>query len=109
MASTTNQHHADIDRADEDELIDLRHLWRVFRRRLPVFLAVAFTVFVLVVVITMQMTPQYTATASVIIDQRRSQVVDIEAVLTGVGSDLMRRRSIQKSSLSRAGRWLRPL
>ena len=87
MASTTNQHHADIDRADEDELIDLRHLWRVFRRRLPVFLAVAFTVFVLVVVITMQMTPQYTATASVIIDQRRSQVVDIEAVLTGVGSD----------------------
>jgi len=87
MASNTNQHHGHSDQGGEGELIDLRQLWRIFRRRLPVFLAVALAVFVLTVVITMQMTPQYTATASVIIDQRRSQVIDIESVLTGVGSD----------------------
>ncbi|WP_439633924.1 GumC family protein [Glycocaulis sp.] len=73
--------------AGSDDLIDLRHLARIFRRRLPVLIAVAFAVFALVIIVTMQMTPQYTATASVIIDQRRSQIIDMEAVLSGVGSD----------------------
>lgn len=87
MASTMHQQHDFASHGSEEDLIDLRQLVRVFRRRLPVFFAVGLVVFALVVIITMQMTPQYTATASVIIDPRRAQVVDIEAVLTGVGSD----------------------
>ena len=87
MANKASQQRAYEDPAGDDDLVDLRQLWRIFRRRLPVFLAVAFVVFALTVIVTMQMTPQYTATASVVIDQRRSQVIDIEAVLAGVGSD----------------------
>lgn len=87
MANSTNQQLDFADLQSGDDLIDLRQLVRVFRRRMPVFFAVALAVFALVVIITMQMTPQYTATASVIIDPRRAQVIDIEAVLTGVGSD----------------------
>lgn len=87
MANSSSQQRAYADQSADDSLVDLRQLWRVFVRRLPVFAAVALSVFVLCVVITMQMTPQYTAAASVIIDPRRTQVIDIEAVLTGVGSD----------------------
>lgn len=87
MANTVYQQQDFASHGSEDDLIDLRQIVRVFRRRLPVFFAVALVVFALVVIVTMQMTPQYTATASVIIDPRRAQVVDIEAVLTGVGSD----------------------
>ena len=87
MASTMHPQQDFASHGSEEDLIDLRQLVRVFRRRLPVFFAVGLVVFALVVIITMQMTPQYTATASVIIDPRRAQVVDIEAVLTGVGSD----------------------
>lgn len=87
MAYNRGEQPLHADQSAGDELVDLRQLWRIFRRRLPVFAAVAFAVFALTVIVTMQMTPQYTATASVIIDSRQSQVVDIEAVLTGVGSD----------------------
>lgn len=87
MANTVYQQQDFASQGSEDDLIDLRQIVRVFRRRLPVFFAVALVVFALVVIVTMQMTPQYTATASIIIDPRRAQVIDIEAVLTGVGSD----------------------
>ncbi|MFC4723677.1 GumC family protein [Glycocaulis abyssi] len=87
MAFNQGQQQVHADQPGDDELIDLRQLWRIFRRRLPVFAAVAFAVFALTVIVTMQMTPQYTATASVIIDPRQSQVIDIDAVLTGLGSD----------------------
>lgn len=87
MATNPGNDQHLTDRDGDDGLLDLRQLWRIFRRRLPVFLAVALAIFALTVVVTMQMTPQYTATANVIIDPRRAQVVDIEAVLTGVGSD----------------------
>lgn len=87
MANNSSQPFASAGLEADDDLVDLRQLWRVLRRRLAVFIAVALGIFALAVLVTMQMTPQYTATASVIIDARRSQVIDIEAVLTGVGSD----------------------
>jgi succinoglycan biosynthesis transport protein ExoP len=70
-----------------DDLIDLRELVAVFRRRFWSFLAAGFLTFVAVVVFTLQATPLYTSTASVVLNLRESQVVDIESVLSGMPPD----------------------
>lgn len=67
--------------------VDLHALLATFRRRLKLFLALALLVFVAVLVFTLQATPLYTATASVMIDTRTSQVVDSQAVLSGLSAD----------------------
>ena len=68
-------------------VFDIHHLLATFRRRLKLFLALALLVFVLVLVLTLQATPLYTATASVMIDNRTEQVVDSQAVLSGLPAD----------------------
>jgi exopolysaccharide transport family protein len=68
-------------------VIDLHALIATFRRRLKLFLALALLVFVVVLVFTIQATPLYTATSSVMIDTRTSRVVDSEAVLSGLSGD----------------------
>lgn len=67
---------------------DIHLLLATFRRRLKLFLALALLVFVIVLVATLQATPLYTATASVMIDNRTQQVVDSQAVLSGLPPDL---------------------
>jgi exopolysaccharide transport family protein len=67
--------------------IDIHQLLATFRRRLKLFLALALLVFVLVLVFTIQATPLYTSTASVMIDNRTEQVVDTQAVLSGLPAD----------------------
>jgi succinoglycan biosynthesis transport protein ExoP len=69
------------------QAVDLAGLLATFRRRLKLFLAVALLTFVLCVVITIQATPLYTATANVMIDGRTSQVVDSQAVLSALSAD----------------------
>ncbi|WP_371134089.1 GumC family protein [Brevundimonas sp.] len=66
---------------------DIHQMVATFRRRLKLFLALALLVFVVVLVFTIQATPLYTATASVMIDNRTSQVVDTQAVLSGLPAD----------------------
>lgn len=66
---------------------DVHQLLATFRRRLKLFLALALLVFVVVVVLTLRATPLYTSTASVMIDNRTEQVVDTEAVLSGLPAD----------------------
>lgn len=66
---------------------DIHRLLATFRRRLKLFLALALLVFVVVLVVTLQATPLYTATASVMIDNRTEQVVDSQAVLSGLPAD----------------------
>lgn len=61
----------------------LRKLWR--RRRLIIGTVVTLTVLALIV--TLQLTPRYTATASVMLEPRTSRVVDVEAVLSGLPPD----------------------
>ena len=70
-----------------DDLIDLREIITVFRRRFWSFLAAGFLTFVAVVVFTLQATPLYTATSSVVLNVREQRVVDIEAVLSGMPPD----------------------
>lgn len=68
-------------------IVDLHHLLATFRRRLKLFLAVALLVFIIALVVTLKATPLYTATASVMIDNRTEQVVDSQAVLSGLPAD----------------------
>lgn len=67
--------------------VDLAAMIAPLRRRLKLFLASALVVFILVLVVTIQATPLYTATASLMIDSRTAQVVESEAVLSGLPSD----------------------
>jgi succinoglycan biosynthesis transport protein ExoP len=66
---------------------DLRRLWALFLRHLRLFLGVAAIVFVGAVIMTMRATPLYTATANVMLDVRKQQVVDTTAVLSGLPAD----------------------
>ncbi len=69
------------------EGIDLHRLIALFRRRLPLFLAVALLVLVAAIVVTVRATPLFTATSSLTIDTRSQNVVDAEAVLSGLSPD----------------------
>lgn len=69
------------------DVIDIRGLWLAFRRRQGLFFAVAAFFLVAVVLITFQLTPQYTAHAQVMLDMRQRQVVDLEAVVSGLPPD----------------------
>lgn len=65
----------------------VRDLWIVFLSRRRLFLTALTVTVALVGLVTLLMTPLYTSTASVVIDTRRTDVVDIQAVLSGPGID----------------------
>ncbi|WOF72449.1 GumC family protein [Parvibaculaceae bacterium PLY_AMNH_Bact1] len=69
------------------DLIDLRQVYLTLRRNLQLIVAMIATITVLTLVVTLQLTPLYTATAKVLIETRENNVVDIEAVLSGLSSD----------------------
>lgn len=71
----------------DDDLIDLKSIIGAFRRRIGVFVAVFLLVFSIVALTTFQMTPTYTSIASVMIDVRKTEVADMEAVLSGLPPD----------------------
>lgn len=73
--------------ASGEVTLDLNVLIATFRRRLRLFAAVALVVFVAVLLFTLQQTPQYTATAQVMLDTRKEQVTDMNAVLSGLSAD----------------------
>lgn len=81
--STSANAHAN----DVGDLIDIRALFLVFRRRLGLFLAVFVVVSAVFTIITLQITPMYTSTASVIIDPQEREVTDFESVLMGGAPD----------------------
>lgn len=73
------EEHADV--------IDLRELLRVLRRRIELILGVTLAVAVLAVLIVSQLTSIYAAESMVLVGARESQVVDIEAVMAGLPTD----------------------
>jgi len=73
--------------ADAAEGVDLHRVIALFRRRLPLFLAVVMVVMVASIVVTTRATPLFTATTSLTIDTRSQNVVDAEAVLSGLTPD----------------------
>ncbi|WP_306251543.1 polysaccharide biosynthesis tyrosine autokinase [Parvularcula sp. IMCC14364] len=68
-------------------LIDLPLLLAIFRRRIGLFAGGLLTILALVTLITFQLTPKYVAEATVLIDTRKKQSVDISAIYSGVTAD----------------------
>ncbi len=62
--------------ADEGDNLDVRALWFVIQRRLPVILIVLCTIFGLTIAITLQMREVYTANARILIDPRERNIID---------------------------------
>jgi len=62
--------------------LDLHRQIALLRRRLKFCIAVAFIVFLAMVIYTFQATPNYTAEAQVMLDQRRQAVTDVKEVMS---------------------------
>jgi polysaccharide biosynthesis transport protein len=71
----------------EGEGFSLVDLLRVIRVRKKIIIGTAAAVVALVTIIVMQMTPLYSGTAVVMLDQRKNNVEDVGAVLSGLPSD----------------------
>lgn len=67
--------------------LDLRRLLNIARRRLKLALAVAAGVLLATILLTLQATPKYTATANVMLDTRQEKVSNVEEVLSGLPAD----------------------
>ena len=72
---------------DQEQLFDVRHIFNVLRRRLSVIFGTMAVITGITLLVVFQLTPQYTATSLVLIDPREQQVVDIEAVMSGLPPD----------------------
>lgn len=70
-----------------DDVIDLREIFAVLRRRKPVIVGCIVLVTLLASIVVFQLTPRYTATASVMLDTRHNQIVDMQSVLSGLQGD----------------------
>ena len=70
-----------------DQIVPIERVIRAVRRRLSLLIAVALLTVAAVAVYTFQMTPKYSATASVIINTRAQKLIDIGAVLSGLPAD----------------------
>ncbi|MDO8264181.1 MAG: polysaccharide biosynthesis tyrosine autokinase [Gallionella sp.] len=69
------------------EGLDIRRIFVAFRRRFRLFAAVALAVLLVVILVTLQATPKYTATANVMLDTRKERVSNVEEVLSGLPAD----------------------
>lgn len=67
--------------------LDLRQFFNVLKRRRAVILGCAALMTVLAAIIVFQLTPIYTAEAVVMLDTRKTQVLDVQAVMSGLQSD----------------------
>ncbi len=68
-------------------MLDLSEVLSVFRRRKLVFIGSVLLITLLAVLVVFQLTAVYTAEILVLIDARKSKVVDVEAVLSGLPVD----------------------
>jgi len=86
--STFDAPGSEFESAQNDEqLIDVRHIYNVLRRRLAVIAGTVFVITGITLLVVFQLTPLYTATSLVLIDPREQQVIDIEAVMSGLPPD----------------------
>ncbi len=68
--------------------VELRELLHTLWRRRSVVFGMVFFLTALATVIVFQLTPRYTGEAYVMIDPRKTQVVDVEAVISGLSADI---------------------
>ena len=77
-----------LETSDESDEINLRGLLRILWRRRTAIASVVFLLTTLAVIVLFQISPRYTASALVMIDPRDTQIVDIEAVMSGLAGDM---------------------
>jgi len=73
---------------EEDDVIDIRALLMVLWRRKWVIVNTTVFLTVLALIIVVQLTPRYTAESLLAIESRKNSVVDLEAVMSGLGTDV---------------------
>lgn len=76
------------EREFDSDAMDLRNLLNTLWRRKGVILSSVFLVTLVTIITVFQLTPRYTAETKLIIDTRKTNVVDIEQVLGGLSGDL---------------------
>ncbi|WP_025897944.1 GumC family protein [Kordiimonas gwangyangensis] len=74
------------DNGDSD-VIDVRAFLLVLWRRKWIIFNVALITIVMSAIVVFQLTPRYTAKAMLAIETRQNRVVDLEAVMSGLGTD----------------------
>lgn len=67
--------------------VDVKDLVAILKRRRGVILGTVLVLTSMAVIVGLQITPKYTAKALVMIDPRQAKVVDVQAVLQGLGTD----------------------
>jgi len=67
--------------------VDLAVLLRILRVRREIILGTAAAVIVLAVVVLFQLTPYYSASSVVMLDQRKNSIEDVSSVLSGLPTD----------------------
>lgn len=72
----------------EEEGIDLRALTLVLLRRKWIIINTILFCSVLSLIVLFQVTPRFTATAMLALETRQSQVVDVQAVMSGINADV---------------------
>ncbi|MDF1685803.1 MAG: polysaccharide biosynthesis tyrosine autokinase [Parvibaculaceae bacterium] len=88
MSNEVSPEAGRLDQPSDDWIeFDLKSLLGALRRRLRLILGVFLSLTVIAVIVIFQITPRYTATSTVLIDTRTTQVVDMDAVLSGLSAD----------------------
>lgn len=72
---------------DEEPGVDVRRWLQIARRCGPMVLAIATLFALLGAIYALQLTPRYTATVSLMIDPRQQNVMNSDAVVSGIGTD----------------------
>jgi succinoglycan biosynthesis transport protein ExoP len=74
---------------DEAEALDLMSYWRIIQRRKWGVLGLALFITLLVTVVVYMMTPIYSSSVSILVEQNKSKLASMDAVYGGAGSDQM--------------------
>jgi capsular exopolysaccharide synthesis family protein len=85
-----------------DDVIDLHQLWGVIRRRANVIAGATILGTVLATIFIFQLTPRYTAEATVMLETRKNQMVDFTSLMAGLTGDQSVVRSEMEILKSRA-------
>lgn len=70
-----------------DAGMDTVEILNIFRRRYRIILACIGIITAISAAVVLQITPRFTAESSVLLDSRKTQVVDLQAVLSGLPAD----------------------
>lgn len=75
------------DAGDGEVPLDLKSYWRIIQRRIWGILGLAVFITLLVTVVVYMMTPVYSSSVTVLVEQNKSKLASMDAAYSGAGSD----------------------